>query len=170
MDLRARTLEMFGVATDDASLIEPGLWLANVCGSVNADFLALHNVTRIVNMAAEWCALRSTSRVLRQCLVLDDSLGLDPAATARLLAHGAELVAEGRARNETVMVHCNMGVSRSAAVVVRYLLNRDPRLSYDEALAQVRAARPIARPNALFESLLNTVDERKRRWKAKWDL
>ena len=169
-DLRIRTREMFGVLPEDATQIEPGLWLSNVCGAVDTEFLALHKVTRTVSMAGEWCVLRSRPGLLRQCLSLDDSVTQDAVEAHFFLRHGADLIEHGRALNETVLVHCNMGVSRSSAAVIRYLLNRDPRLTYEEALAVVRRARPIAQPNALFESLLNSPAERKRRWKAKHDL
>ena len=40
---------------------------------------------------------------------------LNPDAAVRFLAHGADLIEHGRALNATVLVHCNMGVSRSSA-------------------------------------------------------
>ncbi len=169
-ELRERTQQMFGALPSDASLIESGLWLGNVCAAADEEWLARHNVTCVINMAVEWCALRSTPTVHRSCLALDDSVTLDEAATAHMLQHGADLVAHAHLLEQTVLVHCNMGVSRSAAVVLRYLLDRNPRLTYDDALALVQYARPIARPNALFESLLNSREEQRARWKAKHEL
>eukprot|EP00741_Cyanophora_paradoxa_P005325 tig00000880_g5164.t1 len=48
-----------------------------------------------------------------------------------------------------VLVHCAMGVSRSGAVVVAYLMAAFS-MSRDEALAQVRKARPQVEPNRGF--------------------
>lgn len=49
-----------------------------------------------------------------------------------------------------VLVHCAQGVSRSAAVVVAYLLSAVPELDVSGALGRVRAAAPSASPNPGF--------------------
>ena len=51
------------------------------------------------------------------------------------------------------MVHCEAGVSRSAAVVVAFLM-RDEGLPFDAAYARVRAARPCISPNLGFVAQL----------------
>ncbi|KDO34126.1 hypothetical protein SPRG_01396 [Saprolegnia parasitica CBS 223.65] len=48
-----------------------------------------------------------------------------------------------------VLVHCKQGVSRSASIVVAYVM-RTKELSRDEALAFVQARRPEAQPNGSF--------------------
>ncbi|KAI9556318.1 hypothetical protein GHT06_018892 [Daphnia sinensis] len=48
-----------------------------------------------------------------------------------------------------VLVHCNAGISRSASIVVAYLMCRRQK-SLNEALRQVKAARPKANPNVGF--------------------
>ena len=49
----------------------------------------------------------------------------------------------------TVFVHCQHGVSRSATIVVAYLMWRQ-RLTYDDTLDAVRAVRPTINPNIGF--------------------
>lgn len=51
------------------------------------------------------------------------------------------------------LVHCAQGKSRSAAVVIAYLMVRDG-MSYQEALDLVRVSRPVAEPNAAFRAFL----------------
>lgn len=53
------------------------------------------------------------------------------------------------ARPAGVLVHCTLGVSRSAAVVAAYIMAR-ARVSLPEALVWLRAARPWVRPNDGF--------------------
>lgn len=48
-----------------------------------------------------------------------------------------------------VLVHCIAGISRSATVVTAYLMCKD-HISFDDALAIVRANRPRASPNSGF--------------------
>lgn len=47
------------------------------------------------------------------------------------------------------LVHCNAGVSRSASIVIGYLMLREG-LSFDDALRQVKLARPSVCPNPGF--------------------
>ena len=49
-----------------------------------------------------------------------------------------------------VLVHCFEGISRSASVVVAYVLRTNPALDYAAALLQVQQVRPIADPNPAF--------------------
>lgn len=53
------------------------------------------------------------------------------------------------ARGEKVLVHCAAGISRSASVVLAYLMRRD-HCSLDQALATLRAIRPCVSPNPAF--------------------
>lgn len=50
---------------------------------------------------------------------------------------------------ENVLVHCNAGVSRSASVVISYLILRQ-KLSFESAYEIVKKARPCIRPNDGF--------------------
>lgn len=58
-----------------------------------------------------------------------------------------------------VLVHCSRGVSRSAALVVAYMMWRH-RLHFDSALRRVRAARPVTDPNLGFASQLLSFQNR----------
>lgn len=46
-------------------------------------------------------------------------------------------------------MHCAQGVSRSASVLIGYLMSREG-LSYEAALAQLQGARPCVAPNPGF--------------------
>jgi protein-tyrosine phosphatase len=165
----------------DADEVEPGLWLGNVCAAVDADFLRAHNITAVMNMAREWDTLCTGGDVQwlwlgwllgqpwRHCFPLDDT----SAQSAGMVQHRFAVAAHWirhyhRERGGAVLVHCNMGISRSAAAVIHYLMARDAHLTYQEALQRVKRARPIAQPNGLFEQLLlGSVEEQKMRRKPK---
>ncbi|XP_026324036.1 dual specificity protein phosphatase MPK-4-like [Hyposmocoma kahamanoa] len=57
------------------------------------------------------------------------------------------------ANGGTVLVHCYFGVSRSAAVVIAYIMEKYG-LCYDDALALVRTKRNFVHPNLGFEAQL----------------
>lgn len=47
-----------------------------------------------------------------------------------------------RAAHGSVFIHCALGLSRSALVAAAWLLQRDPQLTVEHAVAKVRQARP----------------------------
>ncbi len=58
-----------------------------------------------------------------------------------------------------VLVHCQMGISRSATVVIAYVM-RSLRLSYEEALNYVRHRRRVIDPNLTFLNQLMAFGQR----------
>ena len=57
-----------------------------------------------------------------------------------------------------VFVHCKEGMSRSATIVIAYLM-KSMNFRYDDALKYVKSRRPIVDPNPGFRSQLKQLDE-----------
>lgn len=72
---------------------------------------------------------------------------------AQYFMSAISFIEQVRARNEAIVVHCVMGISRSVTIVLAYLMYRY-RICYEKAYELVRIARPIARPNPGFEMQL----------------
>jgi hypothetical protein len=68
-----------------------------------------------------------------------------------------EFVHEGVRRGERVLVHCYAGVSRSATVVLSYLLKYEG-MSLRQAWEHVQQRRPIINPNAGFVAHLKLFE------------
>ncbi len=66
------------------------------------------------------------------------------------------LISEAHERGEAVLVHCVMGISRSATLVMGHLMLRD-KISREEALAKVETARPCVFPLGAFYRQLNML-------------
>jgi protein-tyrosine phosphatase len=56
-------------------------------------------------------------------------------------------------KGNVVLVHCNGGISRSASVMIAYLMKTDC-MSYDEAFAFVKSKKPNIQPIKEFELAL----------------
>lgn len=56
-----------------------------------------------------------------------------------------------------VLVHCNAGVSRSSAIAIGYLMQREG-LSFGDAYSQVKLARPSVHPNRGFYQQLQSYN------------
>lgn len=79
-----------------------------------------------------------------------------------------EFIDAAIARQGNVLVHCAGGVSRSATVVLGYLMSRH-NMSLDQSLAHLRTVRPWVNPNAGFEAQLREYERLGRdlqRWRA----
>lgn len=69
----------------------------------------------------------------------------------------------GQAKNTKrakVLVHCMAGMSRSATVVIAYLMSQKPPKRLSEAFAAVRSCRPQIRPNEGFVLQLIALEAR----------
>jgi len=68
-----------------------------------------------------------------------------------------KFIDEGR-NSGGVLVHCNAGVSRSASIVIAYLMTRE-KMSFEEALHQVRNVKKDIRPNEGFTEQLKDYEK-----------
>ena len=60
--------------------------------------------------------------------------------------------------NEKILVHCMAGVSRSATIVIAYLM-WNQKLKFEEALKKVKEKRPIVDPNEGFVKQLEIFEK-----------
>ncbi|KAK6485032.1 dual specificity protein phosphatase 19-like [Huso huso] len=61
----------------------------------------------------------------------------------------SKFIEKAKAQNGVVLVHCNAGVSRSASIVIGYLMSTEY-LHFDDAFSLVKNARPVICPNPGF--------------------
>uniref|UniRef100_A0A1D1ZL88 Dual specificity protein phosphatase 19 n=1 Tax=Anthurium amnicola TaxID=1678845 RepID=A0A1D1ZL88_9ARAE len=137
----------------DLSRVTDQIYLGGDAAARDHDLLRRHGITHVLNCAGFACPERFAGELRYKTLWLRDHPGEDIAS----LLYGAfdfleEAIAAGRGRGR-VLVHCARGTSRSAAIVVAYLMWRRA-FPFDEALGLVRAARAAADPNPGFVSQL----------------
>lgn len=64
-----------------------------------------------------------------------------------------QFIEDARLRGERVLVHCAMGISRSATIIIAYLMYRY-RMSYADAYMYTKMRRNEVRPNPGFKTQL----------------
>ncbi|KAF7552014.1 hypothetical protein G7Z17_g4607 [Cylindrodendrum hubeiense] len=163
------------------SEIVPGLFIGNVASSMNRDILRDNNINAIVSLLngpyAKWnhdenrqlvpedrhlfvpCLDSSTMDVLALmssvCDWIDRHLGT-PTSTLPLedgaQNDGLNGLVEKPHRPGRVLVHCKLGISRSATVVIAYLM-RKRHEGLDSVLSEVKKRRNI-RPSENFMNQL----------------
>jgi len=152
---------------NEANEIIPGIYLGGFKSAINRKFLKDHNITAILTCAMNLEGFfpkfgKEISEIRRELgtentltLQLVDSETQDIIPSSRL---GVVFIDDTLRRGGRVVVHCARGISRSAAIVVAYLILRRA-MSFDDALLFVQSRRPIAQPNRGFVSQLKLLQD-----------
>ncbi|XP_056657203.1 protein phosphatase Slingshot homolog 3 [Monodelphis domestica] len=136
---------------DRASLIFPHLYLGSEWNAANLDELQRNRVSHILNVAREIDNFYPELFTYHNVRLWDEE-------TEQLLPHWKEthgFIEAARAQGSRVLVHCKMGVSRSAATVMAYAM-KQYNWGLEQALRHVQELRPVARPNPGFLRQLHT--------------
>lgn len=124
-----------------------GLYLGDKAAAADAAALAKHKITAIVTVASELAVPEDS--FWRFQVALEDTPEAD------LLSRLPTLLASihGELGKGNVLVHCRLGVSRSAATVIAYLM-RYRGLAYELAFERVKRKRTVVNPNKGLRSQL----------------
>ncbi|KAM8859194.1 dual specificity protein phosphatase 19-like isoform 2-T5 [Spinachia spinachia] len=130
-------------------VVRPFLLLASQDAAHDVDTLQRHKVSHVLNVAYGVANLFPDRYVYKTLPILD----LPDTDVTAYLGECGSFVDQAREKEGVVLVHCNAGVSRSASIVIGYLMMREG-LTFDEAYAEVKLARPSTRPNCGFHRQL----------------
>lgn len=128
----------------------PGLYLSSQDPAVCSDILKKYDIKHILSIGVN-ISEKFHDIQYHNCDLLDlpESNVIPPIKKCIDIIHTN--------RKENVLVHCNAGVSRSAAIVIAYLIII-MRLSYDDAYNKVKAVRSCIRPNDGFVKQLRSIE------------
>ena len=85
-------------------------------------------------------------RIIYKTMEIDDSLEQN---ISSIIGEALDFISESQRNNCNVLVHCVSGISRSASIVIAYMMGKH-KLDYDQAFAHVKSKRDIIRPNTSF--------------------
>nr|XP_020645485.1 dual specificity protein phosphatase 22 isoform X1 [Pogona vitticeps] len=134
--------------------ILPGLFLGNFKDARDVEQLKRNNITHILSIHDSARPMLEGFKYL--CIPAADS------PSQNLTGHFKESIAfihECRLRGEGCLVHCLAGVSRSATLVVAYIMTVTD-LGWEDALSVVRASRSCANPNTGFQRQLEEFEKK----------
>ncbi|CAE7765285.1 dusp22b [Symbiodinium sp. CCMP2592] len=134
------------MASADISEIGPGLFLGSAKAATSRKALDSRKIRHVL-------VVDTTSSILWPQDFTYKRVKLDDKPTADLvqvLHPSISFISEAQLRRESALVHCTRGVSRSASVVIAYIMVAKG-LSYRAARAQVEAKRAAINPNLGFE-------------------
>ncbi|XP_060783205.1 protein phosphatase Slingshot homolog 3 [Neoarius graeffei] len=136
---------------DKPSRILDYLYLGSEWNAANFEELQKNNVGYILNVTMEIDNFFPESFTYMNVRVYDVD-------STDLLSHWKNtytFLNEARKSGQSVLVHCKMGVSRSASTVIAYLMKQQG-WTLEEGLNHVRERRPIVQPNDGFLRQLHT--------------
>jgi dual specificity phosphatase 12 len=138
---------------DPANEILPGLWLGNGKAALDKTFLEKNSIVTVFNCTKDILFADTIRRQYR--VPVDDNLQTAEIRNMELWSFEivAKLAKELNSGHKT-LVHCAAGMQRSAAVMAMYLI-ATRQMTTDQAIAYIRAKRPIAfMPVANFEKAI----------------
>jgi protein-tyrosine phosphatase len=130
--------------------ITENIFLGNQDAARDKDLLKELNITHVL-CCASFIDQFHPNHFTYKSLELDD----DPKANIqKYFKECIEYINSG----EKVFVHCHAGISRSASIVIAYLMWKE-KLSFSEAKEFVKSRRPAIYPNSGFEMQLSKFEK-----------
>lgn len=133
-----------------ASVI-PGLYMGSQDVAQDKDLLRKHKITHIISVGVQ---VSQCSEVIYSFI---EALDLPEFDMRPVFQQSAQLINDIRDSGGSVFVHCNAGVSRSAAIVIAYLMEKE-KLPYLQAVELLQQARPCVKPNDGFIRQLKLLE------------
>ncbi|XP_046670154.1 dual specificity protein phosphatase MPK-4-like [Homalodisca vitripennis] len=148
--------EDFDAGPSSIDLIETGLFLGNVTAATDKNVLESNKINRIITVDSCPLPLKITDLPGIKTLFIQ----VTDLPQEDLLAHFEEtynFIKNSQDQKNVLLVHCYFGVSRSATVVIAFIMKKYG-ISYQDAFERVKSLRRFVGPNAGFEAQLQLFE------------
>ena len=143
LQIRRRKFDFF---EKHCTRVADGLYVAGEAAAKNRATLDEHGITHVINCNAFIIPNYFEPDLSYKSLWLQDTPGEDISC---VFFDCFDFIRAAHRDGGRVLVHCSQGVSRSASVVISYLMWRDGD-TYERTFARVKAERGVANPNMGF--------------------
>ncbi|OIS98661.1 PREDICTED: dual specificity protein phosphatase 1-like [Nicotiana attenuata] len=145
----------------DPCMIEEGLYLGSFGAANNKDALKSLNITHILTIARDLNPSYPNEFVYKVLTVhdrVDVNISHYVEECFDFIEKAKGKIEEAKGQGGGVLVHCFAGKSRSATIVIAYLMKKHG-MSLSEAFQLVKSKRPVISPNAGFMIQLQNYDK-----------
>jgi len=154
--------KLTGYDSNEAQQVLPHLWIGNPTPA-KVTWLEAHGVSHVVRCydASGYRSCEERDEEYKERGITLLQLPLDDNAEQEILSFlpdAHRFIHQAIGGGGSVLIHCGAGISRCCAVTSSYIM-ATLRCNYHQALAIVRAARPIVGPNAGFSRQLKEWEE-----------
>jgi len=133
--------------------VYPRVFIGTIFNARNIDFLEEKKITHIINCAHE--VNNFYEKTHSYCRLEMRDTQIDNLEQVLELAHN-ELTEILKDPQNIVLIHCAMGISRSATVLI-YFLMKTKKWNYKKTLEFVKRAYSSAQPNDYFREYLESI-------------
>ncbi|XP_065209691.1 dual specificity protein phosphatase 10-like isoform X3 [Planococcus citri] len=138
-----------------ASRVLPYLYLGNAKDAADLSLLQRLGITRVLNVTSQIPGYHEQSGITYKQLPANDSGHQN---LKQYFEQAFEFIEEARKSNNSVLVHCQAGISRSPTIVIAYVM-KYRQLSMIEAYKLVKSTRSIISPNLNFMGQLLELEQ-----------
>ena len=154
------TLTMSNKLESSINQILPRLYLGDDFIARNLNFLREKKITHILNLTINIPNKFEPEIVYLKLTIFD----YESQNISQFFDEAIEFISEAlKNEKNSVLVHCNAGVSRSTSFVIAYLMKKCNYKTYKQAYAHVKKCRPIIAPNRGFEKQLIQLERMNKR-------
>jgi hypothetical protein len=141
--------------TDHWSRVIPGLYIGDLYASVDQQFIYSKSIRYVVDLANG-----SQSKLLIKPISVY-KINIDDSPTSSLKPYFSQsynFMLDAMNKNQNILVFCRAGMSRSAAIVIYFLMKRY-NISYYDGYRFVKSKRTLIEPNEGFVEQLLSEEE-----------
>lgn len=135
-------------------LIEEGLYLGSLDAAKDLNLLRQHNITRVLSLLDTFRYFSPYEGIEQMRIEIADS------PSARIIDHvpsGIRFISESQKSGQNILVHCAAGVSRSASMVIAYIMVKHS-LDFESAKNFVKSKRGCIWPNNGFQQQISSIN------------
>lgn len=137
--------------------VEGGLYLGGYEAATNQPLLDQYNIKAVLTIISENRVQYTSDQIyLHKFVRADDDPRFD---LSEHFEQCLEFIENARKNRYNVLVHCMAGISRSATIILAYLM-KTYKYKFNDALQYVRARRPIVNPNDGFVLQLRNMESK----------
>lgn len=136
--------------------VAPRLWIGAASAAANREWLRARGITHVVNVALEVHNFHPDELVYHNMRLRDTSDDVVPMMEGLPAAYA--FIDAALASGGAVLVHCRMGLSRSAAVVAAYGMQRG--VAQRDAIAALTQGRRGLSINFAFRAMLEMLQQK----------
>lgn len=144
-------------AVERIDQVAPGLYISDAVAAQSARDLRARGITMVVKAFSDDArngAYQRVRGVQYRVVPAEDTPDFDMLAW---MVPVARVIEDELHRGGCVLVHCHMGISRSATLLAAFMMLFGG-LSAKQAVAKLQAARPVVRPNPGFQAQLRRLE------------
>eukprot|EP00092_Neocalanus_flemingeri_P070367 GFUD01086352.1.p1 GENE.GFUD01086352.1~~GFUD01086352.1.p1 ORF type:complete len:218 (+),score=82.24 GFUD01086352.1:28-681(+) len=147
-----------------ADEVFPNLLIGNKAAAEDIDFLTMKKISHVINLAAEsstkFIVTPDRAALDEREIKLTEVTLLPQMQVQELFQNLGEMIEQSLCRGDRVMVNCWQGASRSATVVLAYLI-RYQGMTVEVALRKVKEKRDIRPNNSFLQTLIDYEESHK---------